>query len=146
MQIPRSSLFATQTPSVLTPNTRSCENARFWETMAFVAWFHSGIVNHRGSAWCFFSQLLLRGEYSSAGLLEIQCTVTSDSLHQECSLLRTCLTTQQSPEIQVKSWFLGLLGRVSNTSLTKHQQSYRNEIGQFESYKGPTGNGVRAHG
>ncbi len=36
-------------------------------------------------------------------------------------MLRTCLTTQRSPEIQVKSCFLGLLGRVRNTSLTKHR-------------------------
>ena len=35
-------------------------------------------------------------------------------------MLRTCLTTQQSPKIHVKSCFLGLLGRVSNTSLMKH--------------------------
>ena len=41
----------------------------------------------------------------------------------ECSLLRTCLTTQQSPEIQVTACFLGVLGRISNTSLKKHPLS-----------------------
>ena len=66
---------------------------------------------------CFFRQLLLRAENSQPRLLEIQCAVASGSLRQECSLLRTCLTTQQNPGIQVKSYFRGLLGRVSNTSL-----------------------------
>ena len=67
-------------------------------------------------------QVLLREESCPLRLLETQCTVTSDTLPQECSLLRTCLTTQQSPEIELKSCFLGLLGRVSNTSLTKHRE------------------------
>ena len=74
----------------------------------------------RDANGCFFRQLLLRAENSQPRLLEIQCTVASGGLRQECFLLRTCLKTQQSPEIQVKSCFLGLLGRVNNTSLKKH--------------------------
>ncbi len=48
---------------------------------------------------CFFREVLLRAEKSQPRQLEIQCTVASGSLRQECSLLRTCLRTQQSPEI-----------------------------------------------
>ena len=74
------------------------------------------LANHR----CFFRQLLLRAEYSLPRLLEIPCTVTSDSLRQACSVLRTCLTTQQSPGIQVRSSFPRLLETINNTSLKKH--------------------------
>ena len=47
---------------------------------------------------CFFSQLLLQAENSQPRLLEIQCTDVSGSLRQECSLLRTCLTTHKVRE------------------------------------------------
>ena len=69
---------------------------------------------------CFFRQLLLRAEYSSPRLLEIRSAVTSDSLRQACSGLRTCLTTQQSRGIQVRSCFPRLLETINNTSLKKH--------------------------
>ena len=76
-----------------------------------------------GKIRCFFRQLLLRAEYSSPRLLEIRCTVASDSLRQACSVLRTCLTTQQSPGIQVRSCFPRLLETINNTSLKKHRQT-----------------------
>ena len=61
------------------------------------------------------------------GARTARCIVTSDSLRQACSVLRTCLTTQQSPGIQVRSCFPRLLETINNTSLKKHHVSLQIE-------------------
>ena len=113
--------LADVTPIVTNINTEKSTNCFFMFSSRDGMIIIGGVL--LSEPWCFFRQLLLRAENSQPRLLAIQCTVASGSLRLECSLLRTCLTTQQSPEIQVKSAFPGCWKTINNSSLKKHQNS-----------------------